>query len=94
MAGGVVSIECSHLPREQFLDAVDGMLGEAGEHLAEVLSGIEAVEFRAADQAIEDGGAFAALIRTGEEVILASQATARRARSAALLSISRLPSSA
>ena len=39
----------------------------------EVALRIEAVEFRCADQAIENGGAFAALIRTGEEVILASE---------------------
>ena len=49
------------------------MVGEAGEHVAEVALRIEAVEFGGADQAIEYGGAFAALIRTGEEVILASE---------------------
>ena len=49
------------------------MIGEAGEHVAEVALRIEAVEFGGADQAIEHGGAFAALIRTGKKVILASQ---------------------
>jgi hypothetical protein len=49
------------------------MVGEAGENLAEVALRVEAVEFRCADQAIEHGGAFAALIRTGKKVILASQ---------------------
>ncbi len=73
MAGGAVSIECSHHPREQFFDAVDGMVGESGEHVAEVALWIEAVEFGGAGQAIEHGGAFTALIRTGEEVILASE---------------------
>ena len=58
---------------QQVLDAVDGMVGEAGEHVAEVALRIEAVEFRGTDQTIEHGGALSALIRTGEEVILASQ---------------------
>ena len=70
-AGGVVGIECSHLPREEFLDAVDGMVGEAGEHVAQVALRIETVEFRGADQAVEGGGALAALVRTGKEVVLA-----------------------
>jgi hypothetical protein len=49
------------------------MVGEAGEHVAQVALRIETVEFRGADQAVEGGGALAALIRTGEEVVLASQ---------------------
>ena len=47
------------------------MVGEAGEHVAQVALRIEAVQLRGADQAIEHCGTLAALIRTGEEVILA-----------------------
>ena len=70
LVGGVVSIECSHLPRQQVLDAVDGMLGDAREHLAQVLFGVQVVEFRATDQTVEGGGARSAPIGTCEEIIL------------------------
>ena len=73
LVGGVVRIECRHLPREQVLDAVDGMLGDAREHLAQVLFWVQVVEFRGADQTVEGGGALSAPIGTCEEIILAPQ---------------------
>jgi hypothetical protein len=67
----VVSVWCDDIPWQQFLDAIDGMVGDTREHVAQILFGIQAVEFGRADQGIEGGGAFAAFIGAGEKVILA-----------------------
>ena len=48
---------------QEFLDAVDGMIGDAGQHVAQVSLGVEAVEFGGADQAVDRGGALAAGVR-------------------------------
>ena len=42
------------VPRQQFFDAVDGMVGNALQHIAQIGFGIEAVELGRAEQAIED----------------------------------------
>jgi hypothetical protein len=34
------------IPRQQFVDAVDGMVGDTRQHLAQIGFGIETVEFR------------------------------------------------
>jgi hypothetical protein len=47
------------------------MVGEAGEHVAQVALRIEAVQFRGADQAVEGGGALPARIGAGKKVVLA-----------------------
>ena len=60
------------VPGEQLRDAVDGVVGEAGEHGEQIAFWIEAVEFGRADQNVEDGGAPSASIRAGEEVVLAT----------------------
>jgi hypothetical protein len=49
------------------------MVGDAGEHRAQVGFGIEAVELGGADQGVERGGPFPAGIGTGEEKILSSE---------------------
>ena len=49
------------------------MIGDAGQHVAEIGFGIETVEFSGADQAVDRGGAFATGIRTGEQVVLSAQ---------------------
>jgi len=51
------------------------MVGEAGEHVAQVALRIETVEFRGADQAVEGGGALPARIGAGKEVVLAFMRT-------------------
>jgi hypothetical protein len=71
LVGGVVRIECSHLPRKQVLDAVDGVLGDARKHLTQILLGVDTIQFRATDQTVEGGGALSAPIGTCEEIILA-----------------------
>ncbi len=49
------------------------MLGDAREHLAQIGLGIQAVEFRRADQAVDRRGTLAAGVRPGEEVVLATK---------------------
>jgi hypothetical protein len=61
------------VPGEQVADAVDGVVGDAGEHVAEVGFGIEAVELGGLDQGIEGGGAFAAGVGAGEEIVLPAE---------------------
>ena len=49
------------------------MVGDAGQHIAEIGFGIETVQFGGADQAVDRGGALAAGIGAGEQVVLAAQ---------------------
>ena len=42
------------IPRQQLLDAVDGMIGDADQYLAQISFGIDAVEFRRTDQVMRD----------------------------------------
>jgi hypothetical protein len=48
------------VPRQQLVDAVDRVLGNALEHLAQVGLGIQAVELRGLHQAVQAGRATAA----------------------------------
>ena len=41
------------VPGQQFLDAVDGMVGDTRQHLAQIGFGIETVEFRRTNQAVD-----------------------------------------
>lgn len=63
----------SHSPRQQLLDAIDRMLGDTLDHIAQVRLGIDAVELGRTDQAVDRGGTLAAGIGTGEQVILAPE---------------------
>ena len=58
------------VPGQEFFDAVDWMIGDAGQHVAEVGFGIKSVQVRGADQAVNCGGALAAGIGAGEQVVL------------------------
>ena len=69
----MVSAGCGQVPGEQLIDTVNGMVGDAGEHLAQVALRIETVQLRRADQAVKDGGALTPRIRAGKQVVLASQ---------------------
>lgn len=64
---------CGDFPWEQLLDAVDWMIGDAGQHVAEIGFGIKAIEFGTADQAVNRGGAFAAGIGAGEQLVFAAE---------------------
>jgi len=61
------------VPGQEFVDAVDGVIGDAGEHVAQVCFRIDVVQLRGADQAVDCGSAFAAGIRSREQVVLAAQ---------------------
>src|SRR6185312_4390661 len=49
------------------------MLGDAGEHLAQVRLRVDAVEFGGTDQTVERGGAFAPGVRSGEEIVFSPE---------------------
>jgi hypothetical protein len=72
-AGGCHGEFRREVPGQEFLDAVDRMIGDAGQHVSEIGFGIETVEFGAADQGVDRGGALAAGIGTGEQVVLPTQ---------------------
>ena len=61
-----------NVPRQQLTDPADRMVGDACEHVAQVGLGIEAVQFRGPNQAVERCGARSAGVRPGEELILAT----------------------
>ena len=76
MLSGAGGCHCEfrrEIPGQELLDAIDRVIGDAGQHVSEIRFGIETVEFGGADQAVDRGGAFAAGIRAGEQVILAAQ---------------------
>ena len=49
------------------------MVGNAGQHGSQIGFGVEAVEFGGFDQRQDAGGAFAALVRAGEQPVLAAE---------------------
>ena len=53
------------------MDAVDGMIGYAFEHMTHIEFRIKTVELGCAQQRIDCSRAFSASIRTGEEIVLA-----------------------
>src|SRR5471030_1111437 len=81
------------VPGQEVIDPVDGMLGDVGQHMAQPGFGGDAVELGRADQRVDRGGALAAAVGAGEQVVAAADGTPRKARSAAELSISMMPSS-
>ena len=52
------------------------MVGDAGENVAEVGFGVEAVELGGLDEGVGRGGASSAFIRSGEEIVFAAQGNA------------------
>jgi hypothetical protein len=58
------------VPGQQLCDAVDRVIGDAAEHLAQVGFGIEAVELGAFNKGVDRGGALATGIGAGEQIIL------------------------
>jgi hypothetical protein len=69
-----LALECDELwgdvPRQQFLNAVDGMLADALEHMTQVGGRIDTVEKTGSDQAVDIGRALPAGIRTSEQKIV------------------------
>jgi hypothetical protein len=61
------------VPWQQFVDAIGGVIGDAGEHVSEPGLGIDVVESGGGDQAVDDGGAVATTIGAGEQPGLAAE---------------------
>ena len=89
-SGGSARSGAVDVPGQQFGDTVDRMVGDAAEDIAQVVFGVEAIEFRGLDQRVHRGGPFATGIRSGKNPILSAKG--QIARSAALFEISRRPS--
>jgi hypothetical protein len=61
------------VPRQEFEDAVNGMIGDAFENVAKVEFRVEAVELGCTEQGINRSSTFSAGIRTGEQIVLPAQ---------------------
>ena len=48
------------VPRQEFLDPVNGMVRDAGQHHTEISFRVETVQFRRTDQTIDDGSSLSA----------------------------------
>ncbi len=57
--------------RQQFRQPVHGMSGDTGQHVAQVGERIQLMPLAGGDEAEEDGGRVSAIIRAGEQPILA-----------------------
>jgi hypothetical protein len=55
--------------RQQFLDPIDGLLGQSFHDIGEPFDGIDAAEFTTGKEAVEDSGALCSLMRPGKEII-------------------------
>jgi hypothetical protein len=55
---------CEEVPGQQLVDAVDGMIGDALEHMAQIEFRIEAIQLGCAQKSINRSRAFSAGIRT------------------------------
>ena len=55
------------VPGHQFIDLLDGMLGDAGEDVGQPGLGIDVVQLGRDDKAVHDGSTVAAAIRAGEQ---------------------------
>jgi len=67
------------IPRQQFVEPIDGVIRDALEHVVQVGEGLDVVELGGADEGVERRGALSAGIGSGEEIILSAQGdTAQR----------------
>jgi len=64
------------VPGQEFRNAVDGVVGDARQHFTQIGFGIEAVELRRTDQAVDRRSAFPTSIRSGKQVVLPAQSYA------------------
>ena len=67
---------CSPIPWEQFVDAVDFVIGDAGENVAEIGFGINGVELAGFDEGVDGSGAIAAPVGSSKEIVLAAKGNA------------------
>ena len=65
-AGELIDVGRQQIPRQQLVNTIDRMIGDELKHRADICLGIDAVEFGAAQQAIDRRGSLAAGIASGE----------------------------
>lgn len=59
----------SNGPGQQFVDLADRMVGDVGQHVAQVRLGVDAVELAGADQGVDCGSALATAVRAAESTL-------------------------
>ena len=70
---GFVGFGKLDVPGQQIFDALDRVIGDDGEDVAQVKLWIDTVQFCRADQRIHRCSAFAARIGAGEEIVLSTE---------------------
>jgi hypothetical protein len=58
-------------PRCEFVNAIDRMVSDACEHIAQIRLRIDAIEFYCANHAVDGGGTFAARVCSSEQRVTA-----------------------
>lgn len=81
------------VPGKQVVDAASEIVGNAGDGVLQRSFGADTAELGSLDKAVDGGSALTTVVGAGEQRVFLPSATPRSARSAALLSISRRPSS-
>jgi len=72
LTGRVSSADRLPIPGQQVADAIDGMVGDAGEHVAQISLWIELAHLGGLDQGIDRGRANAAGIGAGKKIVFPS----------------------
>jgi hypothetical protein len=60
-------------PWQQFVDAIDGVLGDASDDVAQVGLGIKAIQFGGTNQSVDCGPAFAAAVGAEVQIVLSAE---------------------
>ncbi len=61
------------VPGQQLGDAIDGVISDSGEDMAEIELRVKSVELGRSDERVEGGGAFTAPVRSREEIVFSSE---------------------
>ena len=81
------------IPGQEFVNALGGMVGQAGQHVGKPSLRIERVEFGGRDQGVDRGGATAAFVGAGEGPVFTAHGNGTEPASAALFDRQIRPSS-
>ena len=69
-----MGLDGGHIPGQQIGDPIDWVIGDACEHVAEIVFRIEPVELGRTDEGVDRSGPLSAGIGAGEQVILSVMA--------------------
>jgi hypothetical protein len=72
-SGDVVVKLIGNDPWQQFIDAIDGVLGDASDDVAQVGLGIKAIQFGGTNQSVDCGPAFAAAVGAEVQIVLSAE---------------------